>query len=162
MTCAVLELESVTPHSQSCMLNTCRHTEETVSIRYAVCLLVHPVRKHFKDEQLFMAMYDSLGAVWPVDEFIWFMVHISSAGQAVRMQQLWYGQESTLFCALRKKCFILIQCLISSGLVVAESQLIWVDFAQQRERGTTLSQRGRDWFPSVNLKTNMTLANFSL
>lgn len=64
----LLELECVTRTVADAYLTHTDTEEETLSIRYAVCLLVHPVRKHFKDESFFMSMYDSFRAPWPVDE----------------------------------------------------------------------------------------------
>lgn len=83
---------------------------------------------------------------------LWFTAEISSAGQAARTPQRWHGQECSSFCPLRNRCFSLIQCSNppSVGCCRKSVNLSWLRSAEEK-----------DCLPSVNLKTNMTLADFS-
>lgn len=90
---------------------------------------------------------------------LWFTVQISSAGKAARMLERWHGQECNSFCQLRNRRFILIQCsnphLLSccrKSVNLSSAEGKWDYFISMRH----------GWFPSVDLKANMTFTNFSL
>lgn len=63
---------------------------------------------------------------------LWFTVQISSAGQAAPMLKHWHRQKRNSFCMSRNRCFVLLHHSICHSFSHCKSQLIWVDFTQQR------------------------------
>lgn len=123
-------------------------------IWYAVCMLVHAARKHFKDEELFVSMHDSSWAVWPGEESV-----IHRAGHEVCDTDV--RQERDSFCPLQETDASFKRRPNAHSVGCCRKSVNLSCFARRREKGSALSRRGKDWFPSVSLKTNMTLTNFA-